>query len=130
MKKFERPQNKSQDDEIDDIDAELIEKEKFKNSKVAKPSFDRKVRVIEDFNLLDVPGKVSLQPLFDEFVIPMLPDGYEIKFDEKTQKPNDKNMYKNDDKIYTFNDIVYQTKNPKYLFPNCQTKKILKVVKV
>lgn len=129
-KKFEKPKSKSQDDDLDDIDEHLVEPDKTKNTKAVKKSFDRKVRVLEDFNLLDVPGKVCLQPLFEEFVIPMLPDGYEIKFEQKGSKVNERSMYRSDGKVYTIEDILYQTRNPKYLFPNCQTKKMLKVVKV
>jgi cancer susceptibility candidate protein 1 len=117
------------DDELEDIeDEEVNVQETKKENVVRKPAKERKIKVVEDFNLLDVPKKISLQPLFEEFVVPMLPDGYEIKFEPKKTYDIGRKSYK-DNKIYTIDDIVYQTRQPRSLFPNCGTKKILKVVK-
>ena len=120
----------NQDEDEDDLEEEEKVVEKNKKEKIIrKPAKERKIKIVEDFNLLEVPGKTNLQPLFDEFVIPMLPDGYEIKFEQKKSNGYDKNIFK-DNKIYTIQDIVFQTRSARALFPNTSTRTILKVVKV
>jgi cancer susceptibility candidate protein 1 len=117
------------DDELDDAEeeVEVNEQEEKKENVVRKPAKERKIKIVEDFNLLDIPKKINLKPLFEEFVIPMLPDGYEIKFEPKKTYDLGRRNFK--DKIYTIDDVVYQTRQPRSLFPHCGTKKILKVVK-
>lgn len=117
------------DDELEDIEDEIETnvQEVKKESVVRKPAKERKIKIVEDFNLIDIPKKVNLKPLFEEFVIPMLPDGYEIQFEPKKSYDLGRKYYK--DKIYTIDDVVYQTPQPRSLYPNCVTKKILKVVK-
>lgn len=117
------------DDELDEMDEEEVKTvhETKKENVIRKPTKERKVKIVEDFNLIDVPKKINLQPLFEEFVIPMMPDGYEIKFEPKKSYDIGRKTYK--DKIYTIDDIVYQTRQPRYLFPNCNARKILKIVK-
>lgn len=117
-----------------DDDDEEMEEEEVKNVQevkkekvVQKPAKEKIVKIVEDFNLIDIPKKVNLKPLFEEFVIPMIPDGYEIKFEPKKSYEAGKKCYK--DKIFTIDDVVYQTRQPRALFPNCFTKKYLKVVK-
>lgn len=104
-----------------------VQKETKKENVVRKPTKERKVKVVEDFNLIDIPKKVNLKPLFEEFVVPMIPDGYEIKFEPKKSYNIGRKCFK--DKIYTIDDVVYQTRQPRFLFPNCNTRKILKVVR-
>lgn len=116
------------DDELEDDDEEVkTVQEAKKENVVRKPTRERKIKVVEDFNLIDVPKKINLKPLFEEFVLPMLPDGFEIKFEPKKSYDLGRKSFK--DKIYTIDDIVYQTQQPRSLFPNCSTRKILKVVK-
>lgn len=116
------------DDELEDDDEEVkTVQEAKKENVVRKPTRERKIKIVEDFNLIDVPKKINLQPLFEEFVLPMLPDGFEIKFEPKKSYDLGRKSFK--DKIYTIDDIVYQTRQPRSLFPNCSTRKILKVVK-
>lgn len=117
------------DDELEDMEDEEVnvQETKKKENIVRKPAKERKIKVVEDFNLLDIPNKINLQPLLEEFVVPMIPDGYEIKFEPK--KTYDLGRKCRNDKIYSIDDIVYQTREPKFLFPNCNTRKILKVVK-
>lgn len=118
------------DEELDELDVEEeanVQVTKKNENVVRKAAKERKIKVVEDFNLLDIPKKISLQPLLEEFVIPMIPDGYEIKFESK--KSYDLGRRTHTDKIYTIDDIVYQTPQPRFLFPNCNTRKILKVVK-
>lgn len=116
------------DDELEDIEDEEVNVQETKKEKVVrKQAKERKIKIVEDFNLIDIPKKVNMQPLFEEFVIPMLPDGYEIKFEPKKSYDIGRKCFK--DKIYTIDDVVYQTRQPRSLFPNCSTKKILKVVK-
>ncbi|CAO1434353.1 unnamed protein product [Diamesa hyperborea] len=120
----EEEQKKNKNPEEEEKVVEKNKKEKI----IRKPAKERKIKIVEDFNLLEVPGKTNLQPLFDEFVIPMLPDGYEIKFEQKKSNGYDKNIFK-DNKIYTIEDIVFQTRSARALFPNTCTRTILKVVK-
>lgn len=117
------------DDELEDMEEEIEvnEQEVKKENVVQKLPKERKIKIVEDFNLLDIPMKINLKPLFEEFVISMLPDGYEIKFEPKKTYDLGRRNYK--DKIYTIDDVVYQTRQPRSLFPHCSTKKILKVVK-
>lgn len=125
MKKKAR---KDEDDDGDLEDEEVNVQETKKEKAIRKPAKERKVKIVEDFNLIDIPKKINLQPLFQEFVIPMIPDGYEIKFEaKKSYDIVTRKCYK--EKIHTIDDIVYQTRQPRFLFPNCSTRKILKVVK-
>lgn len=136
MKRYDEEQlrkKRRNDDDLDEIEEEEVKKPTKKDTPVKKPSKERDVKVVEDFNLLDIPKKVNLKPLFEDFVIPMIPDGYEIKFKPKkssatfiggTQR---KSCYV--ERIYSIDDIVYQTHQPRALFPTCKTKRILKVVK-
>lgn len=118
---------KDDDDEDMDDEVEVKVQETKKEKVIRKPAKERKIKIVEDFNLIDIPKKINLQPLLEEFVIPMIPDGYELKFEPK--KSYDLGRSGRKDKIYTIDDIVYQTRQPRSLFPNCNTRKILKVVK-
>lgn len=136
MKRYDEEQlkkKKRDDDDLDEVEEEVVIQPTKKEKPVKKPSKDRDVKVVEDFNLLDVPKKVNLKPLFEDFVVPMIPDGYEIKFKPKktssafidsTQR---KSCYV--DRIYSIDEIVYQTRQPRALFPTSKTKRILKVVR-
>jgi cancer susceptibility candidate protein 1 len=116
------------EDELEDVEEEEVKVQvKTKETVVPKPAKERRVKVVEDFNLLDIPKKINLKPLFEEFVIPMMPDGYEIKFEPKKSFDIGRKCYK--DKIFSIDDVVYQTRQPRPLFPNCATRKVLKVVK-
>lgn len=117
------------DDDEDEEEEELnVQKASpQKENVVRKPARERKIKVVEDFNLIDIPKKVNLKPLFEEFVVPMIPDGYEIKFEPKKSYDIGRKCFK--EKIYTIDDVVYQTRQPRFLFPNCNSRKILKVVK-
>ena len=131
MKLIEEEQGKKvklDDDDEEEFDEVLIDKKKIDKS-VKKQKKVKKVKVIEDFNLLDIPSRVRLQSLFDEFVIPLIPDEYQIKFLQKKLVGFEKRIVK-DNKIYTIDDIVNQTKSSRPLHPIYQTKQILKVVKV
>ncbi|CRK91757.1 CLUMA_CG005391, isoform A [Clunio marinus] len=126
-------QKSRKDDDVDD-DIELRKDEETEKAKemkqenvIGKPTKEQKIKIVEDFNLIDIPKKINLQPLFEEFVIPLIPDGYEIKFEAKTSYDIGRKCYR--EKIYTIDDVVYQTRQPRSLFPSCKTKKILKVVK-
>lgn len=132
MKLFDAEMKKKirkDDDELEDMEeeVEVNVQEVKKENVMRKPAKERKIKIVEDFNLIDIPKKINLKPLFEEFVIPMLPDGYELKFEPKKTYDMGRKCYK--DKIYTIDDVVYQTRQPRSLFPNCGTKKILKVVK-
>lgn len=120
---------KDDDDLEDEEEVEVNVQEEKKEKVVRKPAKERKIKIVEDFNLIDIPKKINLKPLFEEFVIPMLPDGYEIKFEPKKSYDIDIGRKCFKDKIYTIDDVVYQTRQPRSLFPHCSTKKILKVVK-
>lgn len=117
------------DEELEDLEeeVEVNVQEVKKENVVRKTAKERKIKIVEDFNLIVIPKKINLKPLIEEFVIPMLPDGYEIQFEPKKTYDIGRKCFK--DKIYTIDDVVYQTRQPRSLFPNCNTKKILKVVK-
>jgi cancer susceptibility candidate protein 1 len=136
MKRYDEELSKKKkrdDDDLDEVEEDVVIQPTKKEKPVKKPSKDRDVKVVEDFNLLDVPKKINLKPLFEDFVIPMIPDGYEIKFKpKKTSSPfidttQRKSCYV--DRIYSIDEIVYQTRQPRALFPTCKTKRILKVVR-
>lgn len=123
-----RKKVRKDDDELEEgEDEEVNVQEAKKETVVRKPTKERKIKIVEDFNLLDIPRKINLKPLFEEFVIPMIPDGYEVKFESKRAYDMGRKCYK--EKIYTIDDVVYQTRQARSLFPNCATRKILKVVK-
>jgi hypothetical protein len=138
MKVYDEEQlkKKRRDDDDDELEDEDDVKQPLKKEVAAKVvGKEREIKVVEDFNLLDIPKKVNLKPLFEEFVIHMIPEGYEINFQPKRSSTygtnvnnlNKKSCYTN--RIYSIDDIVYQTRQPRALFANCKTKKILKVVK-
>lgn len=117
-----------EDDEYEDTYDVLIDKNK-KDVLVKKSKKVTRLKVIEDFNLLDIPARIRLQSLFENFVVPLIPDGYEIKFEQKKSNEFGKRLFK-ENKIYSIDDVVFQTKDSRPLFPNFRTKQILKVVKV
>lgn len=134
MKRYDEEQlrkKRRDDDDGDEVEEQASLQPVKKESTGKKLSKERDLRIVEDFNLLDVPKKVNLKPLFEDFVIPMIPDGYEIKFKPKKTSfmagSQRKSCYV--DRIYSIDDIVYQTRQPRALFPTCKTKKMLKVVR-
>lgn len=124
-------------DQKDDEDPDTDDEAEVKNSEirtrknsVRKPTAkEKKTKVVEDFNLLDIPTKVNLKPLFDEFIIPMIPDGFEIVFKTKSLFDETGRDCFMDDKPYKINDIMYQTEQPKSLLYTYRTRKILKIVR-
>jgi hypothetical protein len=131
MKRYDEEELKKKrpdDDDLDEMEDDLdIQKTKQRQSEkedvVKKPTKAKEVKVVEDFNLLDLPKNVNLMPLFEEFVIPMIPDGYEIQFKmKKLSTASSDNCYV--DRMYSIHDIVYQTRQPRALFLNCKTKKV------
>lgn len=126
---------KKDDEDLDDIEAEEVEVKscqevRKKQNETRKHTKLQQTKIVEDFNLLKVPKNVNLKPLFEEFIIPMIPDGYEIKFQSKKQLFNEggrKCFIEN--KIHSVTDVVFQMEQPKILHPKFRTKKILKIVK-
>jgi cancer susceptibility candidate protein 1 len=117
-----------EDDDYDETEDDLDFSKAKKSEKVAvvkKPTKEKDVKVVEDFNLLEVPKNVNLKPLLEEFVIPMIPDGYEIQFKPKKSSSGAVDCYT--DRMYAINDIVYQTRQARPLFPSCKTKKVFKI---
>lgn len=109
------------DETEDDTDFKKTKKS-VKQTVIKKAAKERDVKVVEDFNLLEVPKNVNLKPLFEKFVIPMIPEGYAIQFKPKKSSSVAVDCYI--DRMYAINDIVYQTRQPRPLFPNCKTKKV------
>lgn len=130
MKRKEQKDDEDCDDTEDDTEVKTAEV-RIRRDVVRKPtSKEQKTKIIEDFNLLDIPKKINLKPLFDEFIIPMIPEGCEIVF--KTKKLFDesgRDCFVTENKHYTIHDIVYQTEQPKSLVFTFRTRKILKIVK-
>lgn len=131
MKRYDEEEIKKKrqdDDDLDEIEEDLESQKTKKSEKeeaVKKPAKEKEVKVIEDFNLLLIPKNVNLKPLFEDFVIPMIPDGYEIQFKtKKLSATSTDNCFT--DRMYAIHDIVYQTRQPRALFPNCKTKKVNK----
>lgn len=135
MKRYDEEEMKKKrqdDDDLDEIEDDL-ESQKTKRSEkedvVMKPAKEKEVKVVEDFNLLLIPKNVNLKPLFEEFVIPMIPDGYEIQFkSKKSSTASTVNCFT--DRMYAIHDIVYQTRQPRALFLKCKTKKVHKALKI
>lgn len=110
------------DETEDDLEYQKAKKKSVKEAVVKKLTKEKVVKVVEDFNLLEIPKNVNLKPLLQEFVIPMIPDGYEIQFKPKKSSSVAVDCYT--DRTYAINDIVYQTRQPRSLFPSCKTKKV------
>lgn len=57
--------------------------ERRKNAKKSKTKFKHKQskppRIIEDFNLFNIPSGLDMYSIMQEFVVPRLPNGYSIK---------------------------------------------------
>lgn len=114
-----------EDDDFDETEDDLDfmkAKKNVKQAAIKKPTKVKDVKVVEDFNLLEVPKNVNLKPLLGEFVIPMIPEGYEIQFKSKKSSSVVADCYT--DRMYAINDIVYQTRQPRPLFPTCKAKKV------
>lgn len=128
MKRYDEEEMKKkrqEDDDFDEIedDLEIQKTKKNANEKedvVKKPPKEKEVKVVEDFNLLAIPKNINLKPLFEEFIVPMIPDGYEIQF--KPKKESIVSCYS--DRIHAIRDVIYQTKQPHTLYPNCKTRKV------
>lgn len=132
MKRYDEEELKKKrqdDDDFDEIEEDLESQKTKKSEKedvIKKPTKEKEVKIIEDFNLLLIPKNVNLKPLFEDFVIPMIPDGYEIQFKSKKLSTASTDMNCFTDRMYAIHDIVYQTRQPRTLFPNCKTKKVCK----
>ncbi len=114
----------AEEDDFDETeDDSEIQKSKKSEEKVVtrKPAQEKEVKVVEDFNLLDVPKNVNLKSLIEDFIIPMIPEGYEIQF--KPKKSSFPNVQTYTDR-YAINDVIYETKQARPLFLNCKTKKV------
>jgi cancer susceptibility candidate protein 1 len=135
MKRYDEEElrkKRRDDDDFDEIEEDVqVAQPPKPQSAQKRPPKERDIKVVEDFNLLDIPRNVNLKPLLEDFVMPMIPDGYSIKYQAKKttayQSAYKKSCYT--DRIYSIDDIVYQTRVPRSLFPNCRSRKILKVVK-
>lgn len=59
--------------------------ERKKNTKKSKTKLKLKVhkkpKIIEDFNLFNIPSGLDMYCIMQEFVVPRLPNGYSIKID-------------------------------------------------
>lgn len=59
--------------------------ERKKNRKKSKTRAKRKTsvppKIIEDFNLFNIPSGLDMYCIMQEFVVPRLPNGYSIKID-------------------------------------------------
>lgn len=119
------------------MEAEEVEVKSFQevhkkqNEVLKKQTRLQQTKIIEDFNLLKIPKNVNLKPLFEEFIIPMIPDGYEIKFHQSKKQLFDEGGRKCfiENKIHSVTDVVFQTEQPKIFHPKFRTKKILKILK-
>lgn len=130
MKKKEQKDEEDCDDTEDDTEVKNAEVRISRDS-VRKPTMkEQKTKFIEDFNLLDIPKKINLKPLFDEFIIPMIPEGFEIVFKTKKLFEESGRDCFVENKHYTINEIVHQTEQPKSLVFTYRTRKILKIVKL
>lgn len=59
--------------------------ERNKSTKKSKTKCNQKLpkppRIIEDFNLFNIPSGLDMYNIMQEFVVPRLPNGYSIKID-------------------------------------------------
>lgn len=129
LRKREQKDDEDCDTE-DDCEVKNTEIRTRKNS-ARRPSSAKakKTKFVEDFNLLDIPARVNLKPLFDEFIIPMIPEGFGINFKTKSLFDEGGKDCFVADKPYTINKIVHQTEQPKSLVFTYRTRKILKIVR-
>lgn len=91
------------------------------------------IKVVEDFNLLEVPCNNQLQSLIAYFVIPKIPDGYGVKINrldpETLKKVNGTSPVLQDVEISPqLSSLIYETRAPAFLHPGCGSKRILQVV--
>lgn len=52
-----------------------------KSKTKSKHKLSNKPKIIEDFNLFNIPSGLDMYCIMQEFVVPRLPNGYSIKID-------------------------------------------------
>lgn len=109
-----------------------LESKQNENAPVAKksvatlPSTSKQKRppptkVVEDFDILNIPSHVDLSGLMREFFMPNMPDGFTIKMQEKiaSDAPT---------AIQSINDILTETNSPRWLYPKRTETRPLQIV--
>lgn len=95
-----------------------------KKSVVAMPSVQQKrplpTKIVEDFDILDIPSHVDLSGLMRDFFMPNVPDGYTIKMLEKFAGGTSA--------IQSIKDILCETNSPRWLFPKRAETRPLQIV--
>lgn len=98
------------------------------------------LKIIEDFNLFDIPSSIDLHCVMKEFVVPRLPNGYTIKIQEKNAERKSsvfKIIHDEEDDLIkpvkprTFQDIkevLIPTHSPRPLHPKVVIKRPMKLI--
>lgn len=96
-----------------------------KKATVAKPRVERKrpqpTKVVEDFDILNIPSHIDLSGLMRDFFMPNMPDGYTVKMPEKLT--GDASTV-----VQSINDILCETHSPRWLFPKRIETRPLQIV--
>lgn len=143
IKAEERRKNSKEDDSSDDEKLDETEPRRQSNEKNRKKKVPRKVRKIQDFNLIDIPSNIDIYFLMRYFVVPRLPDGYGVKIEmgRNERKSSILRHIKNDTKDLvsdsttkkrngpsSINDILYKIDEPRTLQPQTTLRRKLKIV--
>lgn len=87
------------------------------------PSVERKrpqpTKIVEDFDILNIPSHIDMSGLMMDFFLPNMPDGYTIKIPEKGEGPV---------AIKSINDILCETNSPRWLFPKRAETRPLQII--
>lgn len=85
-----------------------------KTTAVPMPSVERKrpqpTKVVEDFNILNIPSYIDLSGLMRDFFMPNMPDGYTINI-QNTAAGDAPAV------VQCINDFLCETNSPRWLFP-------------
>lgn len=138
-----RKNSKEVNDSSDDDKLDETEPRRQSNEKIRKKKVPRKVRKIQDFNLIDIPSNIDIYFLMRYFVVPRLPDGYGVNIEMGRNErkssilrhiKNDTNDMGSDSTIKkrngpsSINDILYKIDEPRTLQPQTTLSRKLKIV--
>lgn len=76
-------------------------------------------KVLEDFDILDIPSHVDLSGLMRDFFMPNMPDGYTIKMRETGDASA---------AIQSIADVMCETNSPRWLFPKREETRPLHII--
>lgn len=97
-----------------------------KKSVATLPSISKQKRspptkVVEDFDVLNIPSHIDLSGLMRDFFMPNMPDGFTIKMQDKIASDPPA-------AIQSINDILSETNSPRWLYPKRTETRPLQIV--